>query len=243
MEQQQQDTKPSGNIAIKLALILATGVIVSSVVLMTYASLKDYTKKQYVFDYRESNAILLQTINTSQAANGKLAKWDFSEEQTQEKFAEKYITPYMNITKNCKTNQGEGCFAKGIDYKYLNESPSGLILDNSDGYKFIHKNGMSFNIEFIPNCVHDRQYCIDIYVDVNGPNKGPSQFGRDLFLFQAYPFTNELKPAGTYSNEKNSFEPYAYHWARYAGKSDCTPDGLGLTCSTRLIMDGYEMKY
>ena len=241
--EQQQEKHSSSNIALKLALAFATCIILGAVLVMVYCSYKNNIKIQYIYKYKEANSVLLKALKASQKANGDLTSWDYSENQTQENFAKKYILPYIFVAKDCGTKKGAGCIAKNKEYKYLNEEPSGLILDDSDGYKFKNKDGISFLVKFIPSCISLDQYCFQIYTDINGPMQGPSQFGKDLFVFNAYPYTNEFKPYGTYSNDKKSFDPYTSHWKKYPEVSDCTEGGLGLTCGTRLILDGYEMNY
>ena len=235
--------KEKGNITIEFALMVATCVLVAAIFGVIYGVVRNYIKNQYVSRYKDASGILIQAIKSSQADNGKLTSWNYTSAQTQDKFARTYIVPYMNVAKDCRTKKGEGCFEKDTYYKYLNGTKSGAVIDDTEAYKFINREGMSFYIKFIPNCVENMQRCIDIYVDVNGPKRGPSQFGRDLFLFYVYPFTNEIKPFGTYSNDKQAYDSYTNHWARYPYPSDCKRGGWGATCGTKLMIDGFEMNY
>jgi len=61
--------------------------------------------------------------------------------------------------------------------------------------------------------------CGQILVDVNGPNKGPAQFGRDLFVF--YLTKKGIYPRGAYLD---------------MGPSDCSTDGIA--CASKVILEG-----
>lgn len=231
------------NITVEFALFLATGVIITAIFSVIYFVIQNYIKNQYVRNFKDASAIIFQATSKSQSENGKLTTWDYSDKQTQEKFAWIYIVPYMDIGNDCGIRKNEGCFAPKTYYKYLNGTKSGTIFDETQGYKFVHRAGMSFYVSFVPDCVNHKQRCFDIYVDVNGPKRGPSQFGRDLFLFYAYPFTNEIKPFGVYSNDKSAYDAEHNRWKPYPYKSDCKRSGWGATCGMKIMSEGFEMKY
>ncbi len=233
----------NANITIEVVLIFVTGVIISFIFSVIFFVVQHYNKNQLARNFKDASAIIYQAVSKSQSENGKLTSWDYGSNQTQEKFAWIYIVPYMNIANDCGIRKNEGCFAPKTYYKYLNGTKSGTIFDETQGYKFIHQDGMSFYFSYNPDCVKHKQRCFDIYVDVNGPKRGPSQFGRDLFLFYAYPFTNEVKPFGVYSNDKNSYDETTKRWKPYPYKSDCKRTGWGATCGAKIMTQGFEMKY
>ncbi len=75
------------------------------------------------------------------------------------------IFEYMKISKTCGYNNNAGCFAKNSN------------LDGSDfvAYKVITTDGTSIYIDCFVACY--------AYVDIDGPNKGESTVGKDIFCF------------------------------------------------------------
>ena len=90
----------------------------------------------------------------------------------------KFIKPYLAISKDCGL-KGKGCFAgvNGGFYTSQNEP----ITGTNSFYKVVLKNGMSLAFRACSNCYQSRNIFV---VDINGPNRGYSKFGQDVFMFE-----------------------------------------------------------
>ena len=124
--------------------------------------------------------------------------------------------PYFNLAKNCKTNTGQGCFAKNVMYKGLDGSDFAILDNSSTDYKVLTIDGMSISLgNFYFDCTNDAgtsgallHNCASAFIDING-SKGPNVLGKDLLTFWINA-TNVL-PFGT-KYDKNSWGPAKYGW-------------------------------
>ena len=78
------------------------------------------------------------------------------------------------------------------------------------------------------------------YIDVNGYNKKPNTFGRDIFVFYISEVTGQLVPVGA--------QQLWYYWKTtndYRGTCDMSKPNthLGVGCTARVIDEGWQMKY
>ncbi|MCK7521138.1 MAG: hypothetical protein MZV64_27340 [Ignavibacteriales bacterium] len=100
---------------------------------------------------------------------------------------------YFNVAKNCSNTNNMDCWAASYNTSF-DGTGSNLTSINIDlnRYKFITTNGISYAIYkglgYCNNNVsnnttgHMRQSCGELWVDLNGPKKGPNYMGRDIFL-------------------------------------------------------------
>ncbi|MGN0018251.1 MAG: type II secretion system protein [Candidatus Gastranaerophilaceae bacterium] len=102
-----------------------------------------------------------------------------------------YFMKYLKISKDCLSDVTSGINNGGCFTGHYHHD----LMDNIDDYNLIHsepkiilKNGVSvaFHIEnSLCNIVNGNidDICGEIYVDVDGPNKGAYTWGKDLFRF------------------------------------------------------------
>ncbi|HBH19120.1 MAG TPA: hypothetical protein DDX14_09350 [Cyanobacteria bacterium UBA9579] len=92
------------------------------------------------------------------------------------------IKPYFSVVKDCGTAAGQGCFPKGVMYKYLNGSDERIVDDISE-HKGLLNDGASLALWSWSGCAYDRSIanrpplltlCGEFIVDING-SKGPNQ--------------------------------------------------------------------
>ncbi|MFA6990320.1 MAG: hypothetical protein WC197_09645, partial [Candidatus Gastranaerophilaceae bacterium] len=94
-------------------------------------------------------------------------------------------------------------------YKYLNGTDWMSFITDSSNSTILTNDGMSYSFNLLSaSCTFDKSSpanttsspffntCGTIKVDINGPNKGPSVAGRDLFVFLLT--KKGLYPRGTY---------------------------------------------
>lgn len=93
------------------------------------------------------------------------------------------------------------------------------VHDYMNGYGFITKDGILINFET------DDGFGSGSFVDINGPNKGPNIYGRDIFVFYL-------------------FNPPSKHWGYPKDKyNHCYDDNkFGDNCGIRLLQEG-KMNY
>lgn len=175
------------NRAFTLAEVLITLGIIGIVVALTLPSLISRYKKKYVVNnLKTAYSILNQAILESSAENGDYHYWDFTNTV---KFAETYIVPYLKTVKVCGT-------AISQTYKY-NSGCFKIMEDGNDGWLQLN-NSYSYAGGFGPtyyykmllvNSISVGILCRDksvasIIVDIDGPEKGKSKLGDDVFYFQ-----------------------------------------------------------
>jgi len=86
------------------------------------------------------------------------------------------LTEFMKVSKDCKQVPNSGCFTSGkvklitgveSTNEYENLTPS------QPPYNIITADGTSMSFR-----------TIDIVIDIDGPNKGPYTYGKDIFVFE-----------------------------------------------------------
>ena len=155
-----------------LAEVLITLGIIGVVAALTMPSLiANHKKKEIITKLKRQYSVFLQVIKRSEADNGDIADWDWS--QSVELFTETYILPYLQISKNCSTtgtdcwlpdNKAYGLHGSRIeDYSRTNYYTA--VLNDGTSLVFLKQSG--------PHHFH-------ITVDINGA-KPPNKFGIDTF--------------------------------------------------------------
>lgn len=161
------------------------------------------------------------------------------------------IVKYFNVTKNCKTTDS-GCFA-GAVAPYIDGSGTKNTTYDTDSYRFITSDGMAFallddlgfNCQTGPSSTPgDNTYvvCGKLYVDVNGPKRGPNTLGRDIFHFL---ITNGK---GAYLYPVGGAEVSSQAWKNYEtdtiARCDIGAAALnGSYCAGRVMEEGWVMNY
>lgn len=212
MMNKAKKVKKAFTLAETLIVLAIIGVVAS---LTIPAVIRSTTQDQYVTALKKANTILNQLMEASVMQNGAVKNWavyDASGSATYSTatFFEKYFMPYLDLNQDCET--GSGCFGTPTDgYKNLTVKGTECIdMDsNKNYYKVILADGMSvaymLNCSSVPTCASTSDPVGIIYVDINGP-KEPNLCGRDMFRFEVYPHTNNIKPTGIYDST-NVYNP------------------------------------
>jgi len=242
--------------------VLITLGIIGVVACMTIPTLiADSQKTIYVNQlkkaYTQFNQVLIQ-ISADDGCVGDLKCTGlFDPDTTSYEAMGDEIAKHFKLTKNCKSNNGgpsiTGCFSDKVSDNY---NGSGLRRgwDNVGFYRFITEDGNAYFLGSEgSNCGSEEdgysnhktnnmnQMCGQVLIDVNGPGKGPNNFGRDIFAFY---ITNGkgplLYPAGGLDDNAN--EP---PWANDDGSlRNCYPDSVdGASCAGRVIEENWQMNY
>ena len=102
------------------------------------------------------------------------------------KFIAERLIDFMKVSKNC----GKDIMPCFKDTKTLDLSGNPEVI--SSNYSFILADGTSVGIGYVGTGVHE------LYIDIDGPNKGSNTFGKDIFYYLAVPESD------------HSFKPYGY---------------------------------
>lgn len=156
------------------------------------------------------------------------------------------ITKYLKTSKNCRMSINEGCGSNVIITIDKSDKTLDTANDSSGGlYRFIAMDGTSYIIMSHANCAtnwsnnitgHMKQVCAQIWIDVNGPQKGPSVLGKDVFKF----FITNGKGALLYP--VGGIDDGAYLWWKSSnGCSLANPKGS--QCAGRIIENGWKIDY
>jgi len=192
-------------------------------------------KREWVSALAKSYASLNEAFNLSQAENGELTSWAW--ENSTEYIMEKYLLPYLKVTKNCKFDSG--CYAQTI--KFLNDTSATSPNNLTDHYKLQLADGTSWSLKVMnAECVNIKSRCMTIQIDVNGAAK-PNIIGRDIFYFQVFPYTNQIVPNILLSS------PYENGAWKLQEESrileNCNMQSQGGGCAARIIQEGWKMNY
>lgn len=199
--------KDNKNFAFTLAEMLVVIGIIGVVSTLTIPNLSNKTNVQQTVTKLEQTYL---TVNSAQkqaiAKYGPLDTW-FSGIQTDQKAcSELYInrvSEFLKIKKNCGFAVNTGCFTDAyIKTRTKADAAKKSNMETSDTYyKIILENGASasfylsvgtckgnpLNAEATQDTTIDSpmrgKLCGHLYIDIDGPNKGPYAYANDVFLF------------------------------------------------------------
>ncbi|MEE3349891.1 MAG: type II secretion system protein [Candidatus Gastranaerophilaceae bacterium] len=224
--------------AFTLAEVLITLGIIGVVAAMTLPTLiQNHQKAQTVSQLKKSYAVIQQAVELIRADydGSDMLGMPFVHTQFQHPqyfdvnmFAEEF-SKHLNYSE------------RGSNDTYSTDLRMCLPADSTKYYKFasgqrqtamgivnkwwILNDGSCIGIRSIGSWTWDDNTHIIIYVDINGSDKNPNQFGKDLFSF-------ELKQSGkVIPNPDNQ----AMH--------GCRAGYQGISCAEKIINDGWQIKH
>ena len=109
------------------------------------------------------------------------------------------LTEFMKVQKNCGLSTTDTCFSSTNRKNLAGQKLSGSYNEWA-GYKFITADGTSVYVNFWTKGFNTANVFgpdagADIYVDIDGPNRGSNTQGKDLFRFLVT--TKGIFPEGT----------------------------------------------
>lgn len=228
--------------AFTLAEVLITLAIIGVVAALTIPTvIRNYQKQQTVVQLKKKYSALANTTNLAVAEHGPVEGWEIGENasgQAAVDFANKYLIPYLKVSKNCENKITNDC---AFNYSYLSDN-----VQHSFGntYARFYLNDGTLIGVWIENTVRADGFNYRqarIYIDLNGQKK-PNKLGRDVFHIKYYIFT------ATQSNTSNGkFMPYCYSCSRdqIVGKTGdpeaCSRENRGFACATLIFRDGWKI--
>ena len=209
--------------AFTLAEVLITLSILGIVAAISIPNIiQNYQKQATVSRLKMAYSILDRLTQQSYIENG----YPPLNSAVDKNIFDTYFGKYLNIAKECglynktywKMNMDSGCFKSGTF------SEPGVTGNNKDGngeerkkdtfvnldgsnydqggygpssyYMVLLKNGMGLGVSLN----HAPQNGFSMVVDIDGPNRGDSKLGQDVFQFTYY--FNNLSPSRQYKNNK-----------------------------------------
>ncbi len=215
--------------AFTLAEVLITLTIIGVVAAMTLPSIKQkIDARTNMTTLKKTYSILQQATNMAIAENENPIYWGMKDNSTESVTnVYNYLKPHFNMMRECPNTPG--CW--GYPMKYLKGTTYWEAHSTTwYQYAFTLPDGVSVLIDIYPanqmysmfglnNIDYDAAV---FFVDVNS-EKNPNQLGKDVFCFVIT--EKGLIPAGKDST------------------SDCNEHGNGFQCTSRIIQDGWTIKY
>ena len=186
LKQVQNDIKTRHVFKKAFAFTLAETLIVMGIIgvvaALTIPNLNSSTAdKEKVAKLKKVYSNLNDAIGRAEAVYGPLSDWDIFSTgsnggEMSTKPAER-LADFLKVSKTCKTSLG--CFASS-NYKKLDGTSVSLASSDinhaNSYYSFILADGTSLGIQAACSIM-------TLFVDIDGPNKGSSTLGKDLFMF------------------------------------------------------------
>lgn len=157
--------------AFTLAETLIVIGVIGIVAALTLPNLNSSTgDKEKVTKVKKIYSSISEAFDRAQAIYGDYDTWflDLQGDDDNAKRAERFakrITEFMKLSKDC--GFGTGCFASNSSFE-----------KDTSSYKVITADGMSISFR--------QPWYTDIFVDIDGPNKGKCSNGYDIFEFEIF---------------------------------------------------------
>ncbi len=221
-----------------MAETLITLAIIGIVAALTIPSVvRNYQKQQTVTKLKKVYSALSNTTNLAIADNGPIAGWEVKNNdeggigQGSIDFANRYLIPYLKVSKNCKNDSGSGCI-------FWDTSLNTTLVHSlsPDWARFFLNDGTFIAINTTINETYTRAM---IAVDLNGQKK-PNRNGKDIFYFNYYT-NNNFRP-----QLNGKFTPDALPEAdREAllnyGSYCCNKEKTGHWCAALIMKDSWQI--
>jgi prepilin-type N-terminal cleavage/methylation domain-containing protein len=238
-----------------LITLLVIGVVSSLVIPVIMA---DFDKHSTVTRLQKVYAVLQQAVKLAQSDYGDISTWNFPQTHLNGndalQFANTYLMPYLNVSKNCGTSTGCWANPKSLSGWVF---PSSVNIETSGKYaNFILNDGTTVSVSDLPNYA-DTNYYINILVDING-QQSPNTIGKDVFSFMIIPKGLPRYNTGVGDTVYNSTRPglYADGWGEtrarlfsggYAPWRGCSTTAnssyyVGAYCTTVILYDQWQIK-
>lgn len=166
--------KEKFNTGFTLAEVLITLCVIGVVAAMTLPMLANYQKKKVVAQLQRVYSVLSNGVKLSEQENGDCASWDYT--IASDTFADKYLVPYLKLSKNDKFTE-----VHELDGVSIDETASHLNRNKTVDYTLV-----SGEIVHVSTSGTDNGYSTKLRVDMNGKLK-PNTIGKDIFTFSITP--------------------------------------------------------
>ena len=242
-----------------LAEVLITLSILGVIAAISIPSIiQSYRKTQAISGLKIAYSLLNNVISLSEVNNGPMNQWEYynckpSCAAAQTKYLTKYIVPYLKIRKQCGNYPSSTeleCFASENNKEKI-QNINGTKIGSSETYSmsgFLLQNGMSLGFYL------GTYNLLGIYIDINGPKRGHSRLGEDVFVFTIYPkhYNDSIEPgmidwmynSSTKSSNFTVEQLLSSNINSHANKFLCNKNAgnfAGAYCTTVIIKNGWKI--
>ena len=163
-----------------ISVIVILGVVAA---IMIPTTIRNTQKRETLTRFRMAYSLLTEITERSRIENGVFPAQGMNATQV----FNTYFRPYLKIDKDCGIGNQQNnnrCFASpnGGWYDLDNVIEGHVGYASSGYYKVVLHNGMSLAVKGNTGVT-----ALNIIVDVNGPRKGYSKLGQDVFMFSWVP--------------------------------------------------------
>lgn len=243
-------------LAFTLAEVLIVLGIIGIIADMTIPTLTESTRKQTsVASLKKAYTTFNQALTKIAADNGCIGDLKCSPLMNDTPVLKDMgdeIVKNFRVIKNCAMTT-TGCFSSEVGANYT-DTGTKTNMDDTASFRFITADGVAYRLVKNNGECHGElstippasaKYmkevsCGELFIDVNGPEKGPNNLGRDIFDFY---ITNGkgplLYPLGGDDDYLN------LPWVSPTGNPKaCAPiNSDGKRCAARIMEEGWVMKY
>ncbi len=231
-------------VSFTLAEVLITLGIIGVVAAMTLPSvINNYKRTEAETALKRAYSLMSQALRAAVAEHGDINDWPEWDDATL--IFEKYLTPELKVGKSygsndditkimCYEGKNKNFFVNGdknYQYGWLDQAHTYIktpfIAKKTASIKLVDGTCIGLN----PSGSYGKQ----LYIDINGNDKGPNIAGKDLFFFIIV--NNELLPYGYDWPQEDLVNPSV--------QNSCVINGVlsGLVCAARIMRDGWQIKY
>lgn len=193
----------------------------------------DHNKNQVVIRLKKNYSVFAQAFERSMATNGMIYNWDFPDRLSEKGtyfFFEKYIKPYLVLSRDCKNTTEGGC---AYTFKELDSTEKSL---NSTWTRFFLNDGTFVAMQTLSS---DTYKVVYFYIDTNG-KKRLNVVARDIFLFE-YWFQNNDHP-----EYEGKLLPFGHEYTRdelisNSNMNNCNRETSGNYCAALILKDNWQI--
>jgi len=237
--------------AFTLAEVLIVLGIIGIIAEMTIPTLfANYQKQVYVTRLKKTYSQFnqaLQLMTHDYGCDGDLKCTGLMSASTTNKSFGDEIVKYFKIAKNCDVGNDNDCYSSKVR-SWLNGLDAGENYNSYGFYRFIILDGASialsnykYNCTAVEGTNNLSNTCGTAYIDVNGPEKGPNIYGKDLYAFR---ITNG-KGAILYPLQGRN-DTYSGYWKDQGACDPTQPEYThqnGVACGAKIMEEGWQINY
>ena len=221
--------------AFTLAEVAITLTIIAIVAIITVpAIVTKYQQRQTVVKLEKVYSTFSNALNMAVAAYGSISSWELGTTGNKDdaySFAQKYIFPYVQLSKDCGLNSEGDC---EHSYYSLN-SVVPTLIDNTHIRYFLSDG--TFIAQRVVNPGGSRAGYIRTVIDING-HAGPNVMGKDVFEVCIFIKSTNASIIGR-------FVDWGYGLTReqlmVSSGGGCNRNGQGWYCLSLIMLDGWKI--
>ena len=215
--------------------ILVSFLIMGMIAILTIPPLiTKYQKKQTAVKLERAYSIFSNALNIAISVNGAMSTWNIGTTGNQQDayyFAQKYIFPYVKLSKDCVLNTDGDC-----EYSYTTMN-SNTPVETDDKYIRYILNDGTFITQNVVNPGGNRAGYIRTLIDINGRQK-PNKMGKDVF--EVGIFVKSTNPAII-----GRFVDWGFGETRdqiiIPSGGGCNKNAEGWKCLSLIMLDGWKL--